>query len=181
MKSNDLKSKIEEISLIISDVDGVLTDGSIFVGEDGSEFKKFSVEDGAGVAFARYAKIDVALISGRYSGATEVRASELKIKHCFQGKLNKLEAYYELCSIYNISSNNIAYIGDGLIDLPVMEKSAISFAPPNSHFLVKEAADIITVKSGGSGVLREVVEYILNEKGVYNTVLENIRKEVYKG
>ena len=81
MKANDLKSKVKEISLIISDVDGVLTDGSIFVSADGSEFKQFSVEDGAGAAFARYANIDIALISGRYSAATELRAEELKIKH----------------------------------------------------------------------------------------------------
>ena len=181
MKSNAHKSKIEEISLIISDVDGVLTDGSIFVSEDGSEFKQFSVEDGAGAAFARYANIDIALISGRYSGATELRANELKIKHCFQGKLNKIEAYDELCGIYNVTSKNIAYIGDGLIDLPLMEKASFSFAPPNSHDLVKEVADVITVKSGGQGVLREVVEYILNEKNIYNQVLETMRKEIYKG
>tara|TARA_B100000029_G_scaffold501897_1_gene576225 strand:- start:211 stop:756 length:546 start_codon:yes stop_codon:yes gene_type:complete len=181
MKSDDFKSKIEDVSLIISDVDGVLTDGSIFVSADGSEFKQFSVEDGAGAAFARYANIDIALISGRYSAATELRAEELKIKHCFQGKLNKIEAYDELCAMYKITPKNIAYIGDGLIDLPVMEKSSISFAPPNSHSLVKEVADVITIKSGGQGVLREVVEYILNEKGIYNQILETMRKEIYKG
>ena len=92
-----------------------------------------------------------------------------------------IEAYDELCAMYNITPKNIAYIGDGLIDLPVMEKSSISFAPPNSHSLVKEVADVITIKSGGQGVLREVVEYILNEKGIYNQILETMRKEIYKG
>ena len=127
MNADELKSIVKEISLIISDVDGVLTDASIYIGGDGTEFKKFSVEDGAGAAFARYASIDIALISGRYSAATELRAKELKIEHCYQGKLNKIEAYNELCDIYNVTPENIAYIGDGIIDLPVIEKSAISF------------------------------------------------------
>ena len=181
MKANDLKSKVKEVSLIISDVDGVLTDASIYIGADGIEFKKFSVEDGAGVAFARHASIDVALISGRYSLATEARAKELNIEHCYQGALNKIEAYDELCDIYSVTPKNIAYIGDGIIDLPVIEKSGLSFAPPNSHSLVKEAADVITTKSGGTGVLREVVEFLLNEQGRYSQVLESMREDVYKG
>ena len=181
MNVDELKSIVKEISLIISDVDGVLTDASIYIGGDGTEFKKFSVEDGAGAAFARYASIDIALISGRYSAATELRAKELKIEHCYQGKLNKIEAYNELCDIYNVTPENIAYIGDGIIDLPVIEKSAISFSPPNSHSLVKEVADIITIKSGGEGVLREVVEFLLKEQGRYSQVLEKMRKDVYRG
>lgn len=181
MNADELKSIVKEISLIISDVDGVLTDASIYIGGDGTEFKKFSVEDGAGAAFARYASIDIALISGRYSAATELRAKELKIEHCYQGKLNKIEAYNELCDIYNVTPENIAYIGDGIIDLPVIEKSAISFSPPNSHSLVKEVADIITIKSGGEGVLREVVEFLLKEQGRYSQVLEKMRKDVYRG
>ena len=181
MKSDELKAKIKEISLIISDVDGVLTDASIYIGGNGIELKKFSVEDGAGAAFARYGSLGIALISGRYSVATEIRAKELKIKHCYQGELNKIDAYDELCDIYNVTPKNIAYIGDGIIDLPVIEKSAISFSPPNSHPLVKEATDIITKKSGGDGVLREVVEFLLKEQGRYDYVLEKMRKDVYRG
>tara|TARA_B100000959_G_C14543286_1_gene444528 strand:- start:32 stop:577 length:546 start_codon:yes stop_codon:yes gene_type:complete len=181
MINNVIKSKIKEISLIISDVDGILTDGSIFIGADGTEFKQFSVEDGAGVAFARYSGLNIGFISGRFSNATKVRMDELKIKHCFQGKLNKLESYNELCNIYNVTNKQVAYIGDGIIDLPVIECSAVSFAPPNSHHLVIETVDIITKKNGGRGVFREVVETILQVKGIYNDVLKKMREEVYKG
>ena len=88
-----LKNKIDNISLIVSDVDGVLTDGSIFIGSDGTEFKQFNVEDGAGAAFARLASIPIVLISGRESKSTTIRARELKIKHCFQGSLDKTTPY----------------------------------------------------------------------------------------
>ena len=96
------KNKIKDISLIISDVDGVLTDGTIYIGSDGSEFKRFNVEDGTGAAFARLASIPIALISGRKSEATSIRAKELKIKHCLQGSLDKTSDYQKICKIYNI-------------------------------------------------------------------------------
>ena len=180
MMKKSLKNKIKNISLIISDVDGVLTDGSIFIGSEGTEFMKFNVEDGAGVAFARLASIPIVLISGRKSKATSIRAKELKIEHCFQGSLDKTTAYKEVCKIYNISPENIAYIGDGLIDIPVMLKSGFSVAPPNGHQSVKDISDYITKKSGGEGVLREVIELILKEQGLYNQILEKMKKKIYK-
>ncbi len=180
MANISLKDKIKNISLIVSDVDGVLTDGTIFVGADGTEFKQFNVEDGTGVAFARLASIPIVLISGRESKSTSIRAKELKIPHCFQGSLDKTTPYKEVCNIYNIGPENIAYIGDGLIDIPVMLKSGFSIAPANAHQPVKDISDYITKKSGGEGVLREVVELILKEKEVYNETLEKMKKKIYK-
>ena len=180
MTNKTLKNKIKNISLIISDVDGVLTDGSIFIGPEGAEFKKFNVEDGAGVAFARLASIPIALISGRESKATTIRAKELKIEHCFQGSLDKTTPYKKVCNIYNVSPENIAYIGDGLIDIPVMLKSGFSVSPQNGHQSVKDISDYITEKSGGDGVLREVVDLILKEQGIYNQILEKMKKKIYK-
>ena len=180
MANKTLKDKIKKISLIISDVDGVLTDGTVFIGSDGTEFKRFNVEDGTGAAFAYLASIPVVLISGRISEATTIRAKELKIKYCFQGNLDKTTPYKEVCKIYNIDPENIAYIGDGLIDIPVMLKSGFSIAPYNAHQQVKDISDYITKKSGGEGVLREVVELILEEQGIYQDTLEKMKKKIYK-
>ena len=180
MAKISLKNKIKNISLIISDVDGVLTDGTIFIGADGTEFKQFNVEDGSGAAFARLASIPIALISGRESNATSIRAKELKIEYCFQGSLDKTTPYKEVCKIYNVTPNEVAYIGDGLIDIPVMLKSGLAISPQNAHQSVKDISDYITEKSGGEGVLREVVELILKEKDIYNQTLDEMKKKIYK-
>ena len=180
MAKISLKNKIKNISLIISDVDGVLTDGTIFIGADGTEFKQFNVEDGSGAAFARLASIPIALISGRESNATSIRAKELKIEHCFQGSLDKTTPYKEVCKIYNVTPDQVAYIGDGLIDIPVMLKSGLAIAPQNAHQSVKDISDYITEKSGGEGVLREIVELILKEKDIYNQTLDEMKKKIYK-
>ncbi len=180
MAKNPLKNKIKNISLIVSDVDGVLTDGTIFIGTDGTEFKRFNVEDGTGAAFARLASIPIVLISGRHSESTSIRAKELKIEHCFQDGLDKTTPYERVCEIYNVSPDNIAYIGDGLIDIPVMLKSGFAIAPKNAHQPVKDISDYITSKSGGEGVLREVVELILKEKEIYDQTLEKMKTKIYK-
>ena len=117
---------IKNIKMLISDVDGVWTDGSFYKGTDNIELKKFSVFDGVGVAMARAAKIRVALISGRFSSATEHRAKELGIEDVYNGCLNKLPAYEELKSKYQLNDNDIAYIGDDLIDIPVMDVSEMT-------------------------------------------------------
>ena len=174
-----LKAKLNQIKLIVSDVDGILTDGTMFIG-DGVELKQFTVEDGAGAAFSRLAGIPIALISGRYSKATEIRAKEMKIKHCYQGSLDKLTPLSKICEYYKVTLNQVAYIGDGLIDIPVMEKVEVSVTVPHAHPLVKETAIHETKLSGGQGVLREVVEWILYAQGRHGKVLDDMRKNIYK-
>ena len=173
-------NKAANIKLLISDVDGVFTDGTISIGSDGTEFKSFSVEDGAGVAYARLAKIPIALISGRYSACTSKRAQELGIKHCYQGKLNKIESYNRLKKIFKVKDSEVAYIGDGLIDIPILKKVGLSCSVPDAHSRVKEVASFITKKNGGHGAFREVVEYILVGKGIYEKIYEKMQKEIYK-
>tara|TARA_X000001036_G_scaffold226843_1_gene212165 strand:- start:4224 stop:4769 length:546 start_codon:yes stop_codon:yes gene_type:complete len=174
------KKQFEDIKLLISDVDGVLTDGTIHIGSDGTEFKQFSVEDGAGAAYARMAGIPIALISGRFSLCTLIRSKEMGIEHCYQGKLNKLDSYEELKNIYNVSDNEIAYIGDGLIDIPILDKVGLPCTVPDAHFKVKELSCYITVSTGGRGAFREVVELILTNKGVYDEIYDKMRKETYR-
>ena len=150
MESIISKQVFKDIKLIISDVDGILTDGTIYLGNDGTEFKKFNVEDGAGSAYARMANIPIALISGRFSLCTLLRSKEMGIEHCYQGKLNKLDSYEKLKKIYNVSDNQIAYIGDGLIDIPVLEKVGLPCTVPDAHLKVKNISKYITQKKRGS-------------------------------
>lgn len=180
-KMDDLLiDKIRKIKLIISDVDGILTDGSIFIGSDGTEFKQFTVEDGAGAAIARLAKLPVALISGRYSESTTIRAKEMKIEHCHQGKLDKIGSYEEICASYNVSSEQVLYIGDGYIDIPVMEMSGVAFTVPHAPSLVSDSADYITQTPGGKGAFRETVELVLKIQDRHKGVLDEMRKNIYK-
>ena len=107
-------------------------------------------------------------------------SSSLKIDYCFQGSLDKMTPYKELCNIYDVTPENIAYIGDGLIDIPVMTKSGFAVSPKNAHKLVKDVSDYVSEKSGGEGVLREVVELILEVQGIYEKTLECMKKKIYK-
>ena len=175
-----LKQKLKNVKLIISDVDGVLTDGSIYIGANGEEMKRFSVEDGAGVALAKVAGLKIALLSGRYSSATGIRAKELKIEDIYNGMLNKIPAYEELKQKYNLEDSEVAYIGDGLIDLPVMEKTGVPISVRNAYPPVKKAALYITDKNGGSGALREVVDLILKAKGLYEEAIKRMRKKIIR-
>ena len=179
MKTSEIDKRLKQVKLIISDVDGILTDGTILIG-DGIELKQFTVEDGAGAALSRMAGIPVALISGRYSKSTEIRAKEMKIEHCYQGSLDKLTPLGQICKFYGLVPSQVAYIGDGWIDIPVMEKVGVPITVPNAHPLVKEAATYETKKSGGEGVLMEVVEWILKGQGRYLQVLEEMRRCTYK-
>ena len=180
MENKLSQKKIKDIKLLVSDVDGVLTDGTIYIGSDGTEFKNFSVEDGAGAAYARMANLPIALISGRFSPCTLLRSKEMGIEHCYQGKLNKVDAYEELKEIFNVSDNQIAYIGDGLIDIPLLKRVGFSCSVPGAHEKVKPLCDYITSRQGGRGAFREVVELILTQKGIYDKVYEKMQSETYK-
>ena len=153
---------INKIEMIISDVDGVLTDGAIYKGTGGQEFKKFTVLDGVGVAMAREANLKIALISGRYSPATEYRAKELNIEDVYNGSLNKIPVYEEIKLKYSFDDSQIAYLGDDLIDIPVMKKVALPIAVENASHMVKEISHYVTKASGGQGAFREFVDTILN-------------------
>lgn len=178
---NKLNQKIiENIKILISDVDGVLTDGTISVGSDGTEYKRFSVEDGAGSAYARLAGLPVALISGRFSLCTSRRANEMGIKHCYQGKLNKLDSYNKILDIYKAEDQEVAYIGDGLIDIPILSRVGFPCTVPDAHSKVLSISDFVTAKRGGHGAFREVVELILTKKGIYDTIYEKMNNEIYK-
>ena len=164
--------------MLISDVDGVWTDGSFYKGPDSFELKKFSVFDGVGMAMARTADLRIALISGRYSPATESRAKELKIKDVYNGTLNKIPAYEELKKKYELDDSSIAYLGDDWIDIPVMNRVAVPIAVENASLEVKNIAIHITKTSGGNGAFREAVEWIVDQQGRKEEIIEMMQKRL---
>jgi 3-deoxy-D-manno-octulosonate 8-phosphate phosphatase (KDO 8-P phosphatase) len=169
---------INKVKMVISDVDGVWTDGAIYKGKNGIELKRFCVTDGAGVALLREAGLELALISGRHSDATSERAKELKIKNVYNGTLNKIPPYNALKEKFNLTDDEIAYIGDDTIDIPVMELVGVPIATENASIPCKAVAIHITEKSGGYGAFREAVEWILTEQGQLANVFNSLRKKV---
>ena len=180
MPINNLPDIVKNIKLLISDVDGVLTDGKILINSNNAESKLFNVEDGTGVALARYANLPIALISGRYSEATTIRAKELGIEHCFQNTLNKKSMLDKILKIYSFEYKEVAYIGDSLVDLPLLKIVGLPISVPNAHELSKKNAIYITKKNGGDGVLLEVVEIILKSQDKYEDTLELMRKDKFE-
>lgn len=174
----NVKHRLKKIKLIISDVDGVLTDGTVLKGGGNMELKRFCVQDGTAVAMVKTAGYILAVISGRYSEATEIRMNELKISDVYNGTLNKLVPYEKLKQKYNLKDDEIAYIGDDLIDIPVMEKVGLPVAVQNAYPDVKEKAVYITKTKGGEGAFREFVDWILTELGTYEKCLADLKKKM---
>ena len=177
MKNN--YSQFEKIKLIVSDVDGVLTDGRILINSDSEEGKFFHVEDGTAAALAKYANIPIALISGRYSKSTKIRAKELSIEHCYQDVLNKKFILDKLINIYSVNYNEVAYIGDSLVDIPVLSVVGLPISVPSAHKLAQDCSVYITKKDGGEGVLLEVVEEILKKQNRFDEILNLMKKDKF--
>jgi len=161
-----------EIKLLALDVDGVLTDGTLIVNADGSESKFFNSLDGHAIRMWQRAGLKVALISGRTSLPTERRAEQLQIEYVFQECHYKLPAIEKLAGLLGLSPANIAYVGDDLTDMPVMRYAGFAAAVANAVDEVKECADYVTARPGGSGAVREVVEHILKNSGRWQELMK---------
>jgi len=161
-----------KVKLVIADVDGVLTDGSIYKAIDPAtladiEFKNFSIVDGAGIALARLLDFRVAIISGRPSLATDARVKELKIEDVYTGSLNKMTPYEDLKSKYSLNDEDIAFIGDDIIDLNLMENVGAPIAVENAYHLIKDIAIYTTRLPGGQGAFREAIDWLAMCQGRY--------------
>ena len=160
--------KALKIKLFITDVDGVLTDGSLILGNNGEEFKSFNSQDGMGIKLLQKNDIKVAIITGRSSKIVENRAEELDIKEVYQGIDDKIKIFDDLLDKYFLNSNEVSYIGDDLNDLPVLNEVGLSFTVSNGVDKVKENVDYVTEKSGGRGAVREAAEIILDIKNDFS-------------
>lgn len=169
---NDILEKASKVKLVIFDVDGVLTDGSLFLGDDGQEYKAFHSKDGHGMVMLQQSGIGIAIITGRTSNVVETRMKSLGIKHVFQGQKHKLPAYEEIKQQLQLSDDEIAYVGDDVVDLPVMTRVGMAIAVQDAHSLTKEHAHWITPSNGGRGAAREVCEMLMKSQNKLDQALE---------
>lgn len=165
-------ANLADIEMLVLDVDGVLTDGTIIINGDGSESKFFNLLDGHGIRMWQRAGLKVAFLSGRSSEPTRYRAEQLEIDYCLQDCLDKRDALAKLLEQSGLSANKIAYIGDDLLDLPVITYVGFGVAVANAVDEVKQHADYVTTRRGGSGAVREVIEYILKNTGRWQPLME---------
>lgn len=161
-----LKEKFKKVKLLILDVDGVLTDNSLLISGSGVETKKFNVSDGLGIYLAKKAGIKVALISGRKSKATQLRAKELRIKNTFLDANEKMIPFQKIKIKLKVKDDEIAFMGDDLLDIPILKKVGVPIVVRNSNSTTKKFAAYITEANGGEGAVREVIDLILESKEI---------------
>jgi 3-deoxy-D-manno-octulosonate 8-phosphate phosphatase (KDO 8-P phosphatase) len=171
----ELIERMKRIKMILLDVDGVLTDGGIILGNEGEEIKKFDIQDGMGVTLARMAGMKVGIITGRQSSLVERRAKELNMDVVMQGFFHKLPAYQEILRSYPFEENEICYMGDDFLDLEVLERVGLAVTPANGRPQIKAMAHFVTQASGGKGAVRELVDTIITAKGMWDEVVEKCR------
>ena len=152
--------------LVITDIDGVLTDGGMYYDQTGNEWKKFNTSDSMGVLLCKALNIPVAIITSETTHIVERRAAKLKINHLIQGSSNKLADAEALCKKLNLTLDQVAYIGDDLIDLPLLERVYFSGAPANAPVYIKEKVHCVTQRAGGEGAFREFVETLLHREKI---------------
>lgn len=160
-----------EIQMLILDVDGVLTDGTLYIHSDGSESKCFNTLDGHGIKMWQRAGLKVALLSGRASEPTKHRAEQLNIEYVFEDCHDKLPALQKFIEKLGLSPDAVAYVGDDLTDLPVIRYVGFGAAVANAVDEVKKYADYVTERPGGAGAVREVIEYILKKTGKWQELM----------
>ncbi len=153
--------KARRIKFLLLDVDGVMTDGTIYLDAEGRETKAFNIYDGTGIHLLRKAGIQIGIITGRQSTIVEHRARELEITEVHQKILDKVKVYDAILLKYGLQDSEVAYMGDDVIDLPVLERVGLSVAVPNAHPDVKNCVDWVTQKGGGYGAVRELSDLLL--------------------
>ena len=157
--------RASRVRLAIFDVDGVLTDGSLYLTDGGEEIKAFNSLDGHGMRMLRESGVDIALITGRTSRCVELRAINLGIDLVFQGVADKAQAYFALLASRNLSAEVTAYMGDDVVDLPVLRRCGLALTVPAAPLSVKQHVHYVTQKDGGRGAAREVCELIMHAQG----------------
>ena len=177
MKGPQLHSRLAKIRLFLCDVDGVLTDGSVYIGAQ-QEVKRFNIQDGLGLVLLRRAGIKVGWISSRPSPATTLRARELKITFLVQQKdrLGKVSAIEAILQREKVGWDAVCYVGDDIVDLGPLKQAGVGVAVANAVSEAKATADFVTCASGGNGAVREVVEMILKAQGKWGAIIAGYRK-----
>jgi len=170
--TSKFQQALSEIKLVVFDIDGVFTDGRIWLDDHGNESKSFHVRDGHGIKLLLHYGIQVAVLSGRNSKAVDVRMNELGVKDIWQGHIDKRAALQTIIQQNNLTNEDVAYVGDDIVDVQAMRIAGVSFAVADAHSWAQEHAMLVTENSGGFGAVREICELILDAKGLLNTALE---------
>jgi 3-deoxy-D-manno-octulosonate 8-phosphate phosphatase (KDO 8-P phosphatase) len=170
--SQDVYRRAQRIRLLVLDVDGVLTDGSIIYTDSGEEIKCFHVRDGHGLRMLQQAGVELALITGRQSAAVTHRAQNLRLTHVFQGVRDKAAVLKALQASLGVSPLETAVVGDDLVDLAMMRQAGLAVAVADAALEVKERAHLVTSAPGGLGAVRELCELVLKAKGLWEGLLQ---------
>lgn len=170
--SSEQIEKIKQLKLLILDVDGVLTDGRLFFDQQGNEYKCFHARDGHGLKLLKQTGVEIAVISGRSSATVALRMKNLGIEHVYQGHENKRMAFQEILQNLQLRPNQVAHVGDDLLDLPIMTQVGFAIAVQDANFAVKQYADWCTQTLGGQGAVREVCDLIMQVQGSFDKVLQ---------
>jgi len=172
----DQRQRAQRVKIIIMDVDGTLTDGSILLLPDGEELKSYHVMDGLGILLAHLAGLKTGLITGKTSQPLFKRAERLGITEVHQGILDKTKVLHQILHKHQIRVGDVAYIGDDLGDLEVIKEAGFAGAPANAHPLIKDQAHFLCHKEGGKGAVREFIEFILTAQDRWALIQENIAR-----
>lgn len=167
----DILEKAAQIRLVIFDVDGVLTDGSLYLGDDGQEYKAFNSKDGLGMKMLRGSGVEIGIITARTSQVVATRMSSLDILHVYQGREDKLPAFEELIEKLGLSDAQVAYVGDDVVDLPIMRRVGLAITVQDAHKMAIQHAHWQTGAPGGRGAAREVCELLMEAQGTLQAAL----------
>jgi 3-deoxy-D-manno-octulosonate 8-phosphate phosphatase (KDO 8-P phosphatase) len=173
------RGKLANLSLLLMDVDGVLTDGRVIMADDGVESKQFSTRDGFGLVWVRKYGLKTGVISGRGSAATEQRCRNLRLDEIHLGQLKKLPVFKDIAARMKLDAGKIAFIGDDVIDLPVMMQCGISAAPMDAHDEVLDYVDIVLQRPGGHGAVRRFLDLWLMASGQWESSLKAVIDGTY--
>lgn len=159
--SDEVTQKAQRIKLLICDIDGIFSDGSVYMANSGEEIKAFNTKDGFGLKSLMNSGVEVAVITGRQSEIVARRMASLGVKYVYQAMETKLIGYQELCKDLNVTPEQVCFIGDDFPDLPVMQKVGLAVSVTDGHPYVKQIADYVTVTGGGKGAVRELTDLII--------------------
>jgi 3-deoxy-D-manno-octulosonate 8-phosphate phosphatase (KDO 8-P phosphatase) len=168
----DIFKRAADIKLVVFDVDGVLTDGSLYICDDGQEIKAFHSRDGHGMKMLQETGVKVAIITGRTSQVVTHRMESLGIEHVYQGRSEKLPTFISLLEEMKLSADQAAYVGDDVVDLPIMRKVGLAIAVQDAHDLVKKHAHWQTPSKGGKGAARDICELIMEAQNTLDRALQ---------
>ena len=169
--NNEVLLRAKKIKVVIFDVDGVLTDGGLTIGDDGQEYKTFNTQDGLGMKLLKQSGVQMAIITGRSSKVVTQRAESTGVMHFYQGVDDKLEAFNDLISKLNIKPEEAAFVGDDVVDMPPMLRCGLAISVPAAPVSVKQRSHYVTIKQAGHGAVREVCELIMQAQGTLDEQL----------